>query len=96
MEAYRKLDKAVPVLDGLPIPADTRVRHDKVDKTGVVTLRYRSKLFHICIGRAHSGRRILMLVCNLDVRIIAEDGELLRHLTLDTTKNYQAKGRGTL
>jgi transposase InsO family protein len=89
MEAYRRLDKATPVLDGQPILANTKVRHDKVDKTGVVTLRYRSKLHHIGIGRPHTGRRVVMLVCDLDIRVIAEDGRLLRHLTLDPAKDYQ-------
>jgi hypothetical protein len=33
-----------------------------------------------------------MLVADLDVRILTEEGEMLRHLTLDPTKNYQAIG----
>ncbi|MEN6429264.1 MAG: hypothetical protein ABFC80_00245 [Coriobacteriales bacterium] len=31
-----------------------------------------------------------MLVADLDVRILTEEGEVLRHLTLDPTKNHQA------
>jgi len=89
MQAYRALDRATPILDGQPILADTKVRHDKVDKTGTVTLRHRSKLHHVGIGRGHKGRRVLLLVCDLDIRVIAEDGQLLRHLTLDPTKDYQ-------
>ena len=58
-----------------------------------MTLRYRSKLHHIGIGRAHAGARVLLLVNDLDVRVITEDGELLRHLTLDPTKDYQGHGR---
>jgi len=30
-----------------------------------------------------------MLVARLDVRIVSEDGELLRMLTLDPAKSYQ-------
>jgi hypothetical protein len=70
-----------------------RVRRDRVDKAGCVTLRYRSKLLHIGVGRVHAGVRVLLLVNDLDVRVITEDGELLRHLTLDPTKAYQATGR---
>ena len=33
-----------------------------------------------------------MLVAGLDVRILTEEGEMLRHLTLDPTKIYQAIG----
>jgi len=33
-----------------------------------------------------------MLVAGLDVRILTEEGEMLRHLTLDPTKIYEAIG----
>jgi len=33
-----------------------------------------------------------MLIHDLDVRVIFEDGELLRHLTLDQTRDYQPQG----
>jgi hypothetical protein len=33
------------------------VRQDKVDKTGRVTLRYESRLYHIGLGRAHKAAR---------------------------------------
>ncbi len=70
------------------------MRRDHIDKTGCVTLRYRTRLFHIGIGRAHAGTRVLLLVNDLDVRVVAEDdGELLRHLTLDPTKDYQSRER---
>ena len=71
-----------------------RVRRDRVDKTGRVTLRYQSRLLHIAIGRAHARRRVVLLVADLDVRVLTEDGTLLRHLTLDPTRSYQALGRG--
>ena len=96
MQAWRALDKATPVLDGTPLPPTTKVRHDKIDTTGAVTLRHRSKLHHIGIGRAHKGRRVLLLVCDLDVRVIADDGELLRRLTLDPSVDYQAISRDTV
>jgi hypothetical protein len=96
MQAWRARDRATPVLDGQPLPPATKVRHDKVDTTGVVTLRYRSKLHHIGIGRAHKGRRVLLLVCDLDIRVIADDGELLRRLTLNPSVDYQAISRTTV
>ena len=69
-----------------------RVRRDRIDKTGRVTLRYDSRLHHIGVGRAHIGKRILLLVADLDVRIVDEDGELLRQLTIDPGRNYQPLG----
>jgi transposase InsO family protein len=66
-----------------------RVRRDKVDKTGVVTLRYHSRVHHIGVGRAYAGWRVIMLVAGTEVRILGLDGSPLRHLTLDPTKDYQ-------
>ncbi len=71
-----------------------RVRHDKVDKTGCVTLRYESRLLHIGIGRAHQGERVLLLIADRDVRVVSEDGELIRHLTINPTRDYQRRGAG--
>lgn len=34
----------------------------------------------------------MMLVAGLDVRIVTEDGELLRELILDPTRSYQPLG----
>jgi transposase InsO family protein len=90
MEVWRARDKATPILDGEALPPATKVRQDKIDTTGTVTLRYRSKLHHIGVGRKHKGTRVLLLVCDLDVRVIArDDGRKLRHLTLDPTIDYQ-------
>lgn len=71
-----------------------RLRHDRVDKTGKITLRHGGRLYSIGIGRTHARTRVLVLVQDLDIRIIdAATGELLRELTLDPTKRYQATGR---
>ena len=70
------------------------MRRDKVDNAGHVTLRYRSKLLHIGVGRAHIGTRVMLLVADRDVRVITEDGELLQHLTIDPpSKTYQPQRR---
>jgi transposase InsO family protein len=67
-----------------------RVRHDKVDQNGKVTLRYHSRLHHIGLGRAHKGRPIKLLIADRDIRIIDPNtGELLRQLTLDPSRDYQ-------
>jgi hypothetical protein len=66
--------------------AHWRTRQDKIDKSGVVTLRHNSRLHHIGAGRAHA----LLLAKDRKVRIIARDtGEVLRELSLDPTKDYQ-------
>ena len=93
MRAWRELDKATPEIDGQPLLAKTRVRHDHVDRWGAVTLRYRRKLHHIGVGRPNRGKRVIILMADLDVRVIDEDGVLLRHFELDPSVDYQAKSR---
>jgi hypothetical protein len=71
-----------------------RIRYDKVDKTGALTLRYRSKLLHIGMGARFKGRAVAMFVYDLDVRVVDhKTGEVLRHLQLDPTKDYQPQSR---
>jgi hypothetical protein len=68
------------------------VRRDRIDKNGKVTLRHRTRLHHIGVGHAHKGKRVTLLVDGLDVRVISQDGELLRHLTLDPSRDYRKWG----
>jgi transposase InsO family protein len=93
MQAWRALDKAVIEIAGQPLLAHTRVRRDRVDQTGCFTLRYRSKLHHVPVGRAHKGTRVLVLVADLDIRVIDENGVTLRHLELDPSVDYQGRVR---
>ena len=71
-----------------------RARHDRIDTTGKITLRHNSRLHHIGIGREHARTHVIVLVADLDIRIVnAATGELLRYLTLDPTRNYQPTGK---
>ena len=71
-----------------------RIRKDKINKAGSVTLRVAGRLRHIGVGRTHAGTYVYMLVQDLDVRVVdAATGELLRELTLDPSKRYQPTGR---
>ncbi|MGH2540477.1 MAG: IS481 family transposase [Actinomycetota bacterium] len=90
-EAFAARPKATPALTPLPVPGRFRLRRDKVDTTGVVTLRHDSRLHHIGIGRGLVATRVLVLVDDLEVRVITEDGELLRSFTLDPMRDYQAR-----
>jgi transposase InsO family protein len=78
---------------GLAAAAHYRIRHDRVDDSGIITIRYNSRLHHIGIGRAHSRTNVLALIADLNIRIINRDtGELLRELTLDPARDYQPQG----
>jgi transposase InsO family protein len=79
--------KARPTLQ--PPALDHRVRRDKVDRFGKLTLRYLGRLRHIPVGVAHKNRKVRLLVAGADVRVVTEDGELIRALTLDPTRSYQ-------
>ena len=99
---HRSLDRRTPhvVYHLLPKdqPAGTepnihhRVRRDRVDTSGAVSLRRAGRMHHISIGRAHAGTAVILLIADLDIRVITTaTGELLRHLTLDPTRGYQPR-----
>ena len=72
---------------------DTHDRTDRVDEAGSVTLRVAGRLHHIGVGRAHARTRVLILVHDLNIRIInAATGELLRELVPDPACDYQPTG----
>ena len=92
LQAYSARIKARPQATTTPA-THFRVRHDKVDGQGTVTLRHDSRLHHIGIGRAHKGRTIKLLIADRDIRVLASDtGELIRELTLDPSRDYQPIG----
>lgn len=87
---YDTLPKALPG----PTRDDThnRIRHDRIDKSGTVTLRVHGQLRHIGIGRTHTGTHVILLVQDLDVRVVnAITGELLRELTINPDRDYQPR-----
>lgn len=76
-EAFTARPKATPSGPRVVIAPHYRVRKDKVDITGVITLRHNSRLHHIGLGRRLTGTRVLVLVADLHVRVLTEDGELV-------------------
>jgi transposase InsO family protein len=91
-QAYQARPKAVPT--GAPIDTGHyRVRHDRIDPSGVITLRHNSRLHHIGLGRRHARTRVLVLVRDLHIRVLNTDGHLLRELQLDPTRDYQPQAQ---
>ena len=89
---YNLLPKTGPANNG----ADThyRVRHDRIDKTGAISLRRGGRMHHIGIGRSHAGIRVVLLINDLDIRVVnIATGELLRALRLDPSRDYQGRGK---
>jgi transposase InsO family protein len=89
---YNTMPKALPGDSRDPDTHD-RIRHDRVDKAGSVTLRHNGRLHHIGIGRTHAGTCITLLIHDLDLRVINPiTGELLRELVLNPHIDYQPTG----
>ncbi len=88
--AYTTRPKATAT--GPYIDPHCRVRHDRVDQAGTVTLRHNSRLHHIGLGRPLAGTPITLLIHNLHIRAIhRHTGELIRELTLDPTRDFQPR-----
>src|ERR1700760_1415100 len=89
---YQARPKAIPG----DRSADThdRVRTDRADPGGQLTLRVSGKLHHIGTGTENARTPVLMLIQDLHVRILnAATGELIRELTIDPGRDYQPLGR---
>src|SRR5205814_464947 len=50
-----------------------RVRHDRIDRLGTVTLRYRSQLRHIRVGAAHRNKPVHIFVAGAEVRVVTQE-----------------------
>jgi transposase InsO family protein len=94
LQAFNARLKASPPL-AQPL-VDYRIRRDRLDAGGRVTLRYLSRLRHFHVSYKHRGQAVLILVAGDHVRVIAEDGALLRELTLDPSRDYQRSTTPTL
>jgi hypothetical protein len=69
-----------------------RVRRDKIDDSGVITIRYDSRLRHIGLGRTHRGQRVIALIADRYIRVIhADTGELIRELQLNPNRDYHPR-----
>jgi transposase InsO family protein len=92
-QAFTARTKATPRRPPIVVPAQHRVRRDRVDTGGNVTLRYQSRLRHLGVGRRYAGTRVMLLVADRDVRVITDNGELLAEFTINPTKDYQPQKR---
>ncbi len=88
--AYQRLPKTGPA--GTDVGPHYRIRRDRIDKTGAASLRRAGRMHHISIGRPLKETAVIMLIDDLDIRVIAtQTGELLRHLTLNPSTDYQPR-----
>ena len=90
-EAFEARERAYPT-GPLIDTTGYRVRHDRIDVKGAVTIRHKGRLHHIGVGAAYKRWRVVLLVAGLEIRILSLDGTQLRRLRLDPTKDYQPMG----
>lgn len=86
-DAYRATPKAAP---GTQADATHfRIRNDRVDKLGLLTLRHAGKLHHLGVGRKHARERVTILVDRTSATVInQETGEILSRHNIDPAKDY--------
>jgi len=89
--AYNARVKAQPAATPIRDAGEFRIRRDRVDQTGKVTLRYAGKLRHLGIGRAHQGQHVLMLINDRDVRVLTTDGQHIAEHHIDPERIYQPR-----
>jgi len=70
-----------------------RVRRDKLDAGGKVTIRHLGRLRHLYVSYKHKRQPVTLLVAGASVKVVAEDGSILRELTLDPERGYQPVGQ---
>jgi transposase InsO family protein len=91
IQAFTDRPKAFPT--GYQIPPHYRVRHDRIDTAGVITVRHNSRLHHIGLSKHLRGTTVTVLIDDLDIRVLQRDtGQLIRKLVLDPTRDYQPRG----
>jgi transposase InsO family protein len=91
LQAFNDRPKAFPT--GYHIPPHYRLRHDRIDAAGAITIRYNSRLHHIGLGKRRTGTKVTVLIDDLDIRVLdRHTGTLIRKLVLDPTRDYQPRG----
>jgi transposase InsO family protein len=86
-EAYAAIPKALPAEGRLP--DRYRLRYDRIDTDGHVSIRRAGRMHHLGIGRHHSGKRILAITDETTATVIHLDtGEILSEHHIDPTRSY--------
>jgi transposase InsO family protein len=85
--AYELIPKASPTAPD--DPNLWRVRYDRVDPGGKVSLRYANRMLHLGIGRPHAGTDVIILIHNTHVTVIDPDGTVLSEHRIDPERSYQ-------
>jgi transposase InsO family protein len=85
-DTYRATPKALPTGGR---EGHFRVRYDRVDKDGKISLRRAGKMHHVGVGIKHRSQRVFALIDETTVTIVAiGPGDILAEADIDPTVNY--------
>ena len=86
-EAYAATPKALPAEGRLP--DRYRLRYDRIDTDGHVSIRRAGRMHHLGIGRRHTGKRILAIADETTITVIHLDtGEILSEHHINPARGY--------
>ena len=84
--------KAMP--SGSAARGHFRLRYDVTDSRGAMTLRRAGRLYHLKIGATHARRRVLAIVDEQEVTVVALDtGEILSTHLIEPDRWYSRNQR---
>jgi transposase InsO family protein len=87
-QAYTATPKAVPATNG-HTPGHYRLRYDRIDHKGTMTLRRAGRMHHLAVGAAHARKRVLAFADDHHVTVTdLTTGEILSTNLIDPTKTY--------
>jgi transposase InsO family protein len=87
-DAYRATPKATPATNR-HAPAHYRLRYDRLDTTGKMSLRRAGRMHHLGVGRAHAGKRVLAFADDHHITVAElTTGEVLSTHQIDPTRAY--------
>ena len=87
-DAYRATPKTAPASNGHP-QRHYRLRYDRLDPKGRMTIRRAGRMHHLGIGAAHARERVLALADDHHITVIKlETGEVLSTHQIEPTKTY--------
>ena len=85
--AYAALPKATPA--DHPRPGPYRLRYDRIDPGGKMSLRRAGRMHHLGVGTEHAGKRVLAITDHTTATVIELDtGEILSTHHIEPTKTY--------
>jgi transposase InsO family protein len=87
-DAYRATPKAAPASNG-HAPGHYRLRYDRLDTKGKMTIRRAGRMHHLGIGTPHARKRVLALADDHRITVIElETSEVLSTHLIEPNKTY--------